>query len=331
VRLTGRIALPCFLAALGVFLASSQAPAAAHPLGNFTINHLAKVDLERNALRVRYVLDFAEIPTFQILRTLAPSGTPIHDQLAHWARGTVTAVQANLDVESAGRRLNLSPGEPRLAMRRGAGGLPTLYVSTDLYVRPFFAGSSGRIMVRDRNFANRIGWKDIVAGQASEPTQELRRYPNALLGSPRDVTAVVIALSGGRIVGQSSAAVADAAHRAASPRGHAELGAHLVFRGERDGHAHRLNPTLGLLVQLAREVLAHSCPIVVSVARQKFLASSRPSRPGACGAEAGVGSCARSVAHLHDALPRVLVASLAPAAEAANMSRTSAARHSKKD
>ena len=56
----------------------------------------------------------------------------------------------------------------------------------------------------------------------------------------------------------------------------------------------------------------------------------RPSRPGAIppheifdfagtpgGAEAGVASCARSVTHLRDALPRVLVGSLAPAADAA--------------
>src|SRR5207245_10588116 len=41
------------------------------------------------------------------------------------------------------------------------------------------------------------------------------------------------------------------------------------------------------------------------------------------GAEAGVASCARSVTHLRDALPRVLVGSLAPAADAANMLRSS--------
>jgi uncharacterized MAPEG superfamily protein len=35
------------------------------------------------------------------------------------------------------------------------------------------------------------------------------------------------------------------------------------------------------------------------------------------GAEACVASCARSVTHLRDALPRVLVGSLAPAADAA--------------
>jgi len=45
------------------------------------------------------------------------------------------------------------------------------------------------------------------------------------------------------------------------------------------------------------------------------------------GAEAGVASCARSVTHLRDALPHVLVVSLAPAADAANMMRTSGTGH----
>src|SRR5207302_9787686 len=45
----------------------------------------------------------------------------------------------------------------------------------------------------------------------------------------------------------------------------------------------------------------------------------RPSRPGAYGVEASVASCARSVTHRRDALPHVLVGSLAPAADAANM------------
>src|SRR5713226_1188448 len=43
----------------------------------------------------------------------------------------------------------------------------------------------------------------------------------------------------------------------------------------------------------------------------------RPRRPGAFGADACVASCARTVTYLRDALPHVLVVSLAPAAEAA--------------
>src|SRR5712692_2396089 len=53
--------------------------------------------------------------------------------------------------------------------------------------------------------------------------------------------------------------------------------------------------------------------VVVSPGNRPAL--HRPSRPGC--ADAGVASCARSVTHLRDALPHVLVGSLAPAAEAA--------------
>jgi hypothetical protein len=49
----------------------------AHPLGNFTINHLARLQPEAGQLRVHYVLDIAEIPTFQIMHgaaALDPAG-----------------------------------------------------------------------------------------------------------------------------------------------------------------------------------------------------------------------------------------------------------------
>ncbi len=45
----------------------SLAPVAAqaHPLGNFTINRFARVEVAGHRLYVRYVLDMAEIPTYQ--------------------------------------------------------------------------------------------------------------------------------------------------------------------------------------------------------------------------------------------------------------------------
>src|SRR5262245_18221274 len=37
----------------------------AHPLGNFTINHFVRIETGVERLRIRYVIDFAEVPTFQ--------------------------------------------------------------------------------------------------------------------------------------------------------------------------------------------------------------------------------------------------------------------------
>ena len=55
------------LALLLAVAAALLAPAAAsaHPLGNFTINRFSRVEVSGHRLYVLYVLDLAEIPTFQ--------------------------------------------------------------------------------------------------------------------------------------------------------------------------------------------------------------------------------------------------------------------------
>ena len=48
-----------------LLLAALPAAASAHPLGNFSVNHIAQVSVSKDRVDVRYVLDQAEIPTFQ--------------------------------------------------------------------------------------------------------------------------------------------------------------------------------------------------------------------------------------------------------------------------
>ena len=58
--LAGMIATAVVLLALLV-----PAAASAHPLGNFTVNHFTRIEASGDRLYLRYVLDMAEIPTFQ--------------------------------------------------------------------------------------------------------------------------------------------------------------------------------------------------------------------------------------------------------------------------
>ena len=61
------------LAALCGARARARRPAPrAHPLGNFSVNHLTHGRVSRDRVEVRYVLDQAEIPTVQE-RGLAPA------------------------------------------------------------------------------------------------------------------------------------------------------------------------------------------------------------------------------------------------------------------
>ena len=43
----------------------SARPPRAHPLGNFSINHLVEVRISTHRVDLHYILDQAEIPTFQ--------------------------------------------------------------------------------------------------------------------------------------------------------------------------------------------------------------------------------------------------------------------------
>jgi ABC-type nickel/cobalt efflux system permease component RcnA len=148
--------------------------ASAHPLGNFTINRFSRIEVAGPRIYVHYVLDLAEIPTFQAGKIDA------HVYARRIARG------AHLTVN--GRRARLIPVETALAHPAGAGGLKTTRLETILQ-GPILHGAED-IEYRDTNYADRIGWKEIVVGQAPSSSRELRAYPKDLLSSPLDVTTV---------------------------------------------------------------------------------------------------------------------------------------------
>jgi len=170
----------------------------AHPLGNFTSNHLTRLTVERSAVFVHYVLDDAEIPTFSILRSLDTDGHPARPVLAAWARHHATEIAPQLVLTSDGKPLALTRLTSSVMLRPGAGGLATLYFTAD-YRAPLSAGAHA-LHYADTTLPDRIGWRDIVVTPAHEPTNELRAYPNALIGSPRDRTAVTLSSSAGGVL-----------------------------------------------------------------------------------------------------------------------------------
>ncbi len=181
---------PRAAALLAASFAMWCAPACAHPLGNFTINHLVKLRQSGGGLNVRYVLDMAEIPTFEVMRARNADATFDRSEMQAWATDEIAVVVSGLDVESDGRSLPLAPiGRPLARTRPGAGGLPTLYFVEDFHVA---LRAESPVTISDRTYPDRIGWKDIVVSPTREPTAELTHYPTALLSSPRDVTAATL-------------------------------------------------------------------------------------------------------------------------------------------
>jgi len=93
----------------------------------------------------------------------------------------------------------LIPIETVLAHPAGAGGLRTTRLETILR-GPRPAGAS-EVEYRDTNYADRIGWKEIVVGSAPSESHELRAYPQDLLSSPLAVTTVRTRLVPGTVPG----------------------------------------------------------------------------------------------------------------------------------
>lgn len=178
-----------WLAGVVFAIASATGTAAAHPLGNFTINHLVEVSPSPVALKLRYVLDIAEIPTFQIMRETASAGAWKSAQLDAWGRSEVPVVLTGLRVEVDGVPASLQLVARHQRLRSGAGGLPILYWRGDFTTH--LAPGVHRVTIDDAVYSDRrIGWKDVIVAPETEPTRELLQYPSALIGSPRHVTGV---------------------------------------------------------------------------------------------------------------------------------------------
>jgi nickel/cobalt exporter len=164
--------------------------AAAHPLGNFTTNHYSRVVASGDRVYVLYVLDLAEIPTFQEKPTAAKL-------LPKIARGLSLRVDAHA--------VPLRPVRHALAFPPGVAGLRTTRFES-VYASPQLGAGSRRLEYRDATFPGRIGWKEIVVqhdsgarvDSTSAPSQsvsdELRAYPKDQLSSPLDVRAASLEL-----------------------------------------------------------------------------------------------------------------------------------------
>ena len=179
-RVKALVAALLAVAAAALLTAGS---ASAHPLGNFTVNRYAGIELSGDKAYVRYALDLAEIPAYQLGAEVRAPGYP-------------TRLARQLELTLDGDRAPLRVLESRVVSRPGAGGLKTLRLDV-VYVAE---GDGRELAFRDRSFAGRIGWREVTlsARDGADVTQSdvpstsesaaLRGYPKGLLRSPLDVS-----------------------------------------------------------------------------------------------------------------------------------------------
>ena len=197
-----RRALVALLLALCA-LPLSGARASAHPLGNFTVNHLSRVSVGADTIHVRYVLDLAEIPTLQ------------ETQAGH-LDGIAERLAGELSLQLDGAAVPLVLRSSSVEQLAGQAGLATLRVTLDLDASAPRDGA--QIIYIDGTYAGRIGWHDVVLDggvrqasvAAGDPTNELRSYPNDPTATPPDVTAATATVDLSIVVGRGAIASAPA-------------------------------------------------------------------------------------------------------------------------
>ena len=196
------------LAALAIALVVAGATgAAAHPLGNFTVNTYSGLRVGPDRLVVDYVVDMAEIPAFQARQAIDADhdGRVAGPEASRWRDRECPRLVAGLRATLDGRPLPLAVTGSVLRFPEGVGGLEILRLECAL-AAPLPAGRA--LAYTDTNLQGRVGWREVTAvgdGTALEaadvPTTSasarLTSYPSDQLTSPLDQRTAALCLRPG--------------------------------------------------------------------------------------------------------------------------------------
>ncbi len=224
-----RLPRPCALLIAPILaLLAGTVPVWAHPMGNFSINHYTSITVGRDGVRVLYIVDMAEIPTFQELGDLnaAHSARLTPAQRRTYLAGKARSLGAGLQLAYDGRPLRPSLRADDLLFPPGAGGLPTERIY--LVLEAALPRGAGTLSYQDSNFPDRAGWKEIVAGNggrvlsstasATSRSRALTVYPsNATSSPPQDLSAVLAVGPWSGAVGRALPAPSAAIREAEAP------------------------------------------------------------------------------------------------------------------
>lgn len=200
-------------AAALAFLAFAPAVAAAHPLGNFTINHYAGLRIEPDRIVLDVVIDQAEISAFQARQAMDLDGdAALSDEEldAGRARGC-EELSTSLELSIGAERVRPVLTAAGLHFPPGVGGLPTMRLVCSYEVTLATVLEAGtRVRFADRSYEERLGWREIwaqgsgvtltaVEGEVrpESVSGRLTVYPEDRLARPLSDLAIVLQVTPG--------------------------------------------------------------------------------------------------------------------------------------
>jgi nickel/cobalt transporter (NicO) family protein len=170
----------------------------AHPLGNFTINQYSRLEVEKSQIKIRQILDIAEIPAFQLKSEIdADQNGEFSDaELNAYAAKITTQFLSNLSLNVNNQPLELRAESKNASLKNGEGNLPTIKIEWNLVGDLVNTNAVNQVNFENKNYGERIGWNEIVVNQinnikvfnstafGSGITDELKAYPQENLNAP---------------------------------------------------------------------------------------------------------------------------------------------------
>src|SRR5829696_7980955 len=206
-RVRTRLLMALGIAVLFLGLVPAK-PAAAHPLGNFTVNQYSQIEIGTADAHLIYVLDLAELPTVADRPLLDSDGDGVisDSERESYLDDKLSEVSPALHLFAGSTALTLRPTAQSLALAPGQAGLNTTRIeATFVADLPPTASDAGQLTFRNDNASDRLGWREIVvangpdigignsAALAVDQSNALRVYPDDLLSSPLDERTVTVA------------------------------------------------------------------------------------------------------------------------------------------
>jgi ABC-type nickel/cobalt efflux system permease component RcnA len=169
-----------------------------HPLGIFSINRYTRIEPGREAIRLVYVIDIAEIPSIQEFTKIDANKDGVADEPERnrYAEAKLSEIAGAFRLSVDGTQVEAHPIAHELSFPEGQGGLKTTRL-TSIFEAPLSGESRTHdVSFVDHNFDDRIGWKEIVVRPLSgaeleqssvgteDLTDELRNYPPDRISDP---------------------------------------------------------------------------------------------------------------------------------------------------
>ena len=164
--------------------------AAGHAFGSFSISVFSQLTVAQDEVRVRWVVDMAELPAGVIVDLIDTDGDGVASEAEETAYLTlwIPSVLENLELSVDGADLSLDLVAHELSFPIGEGGAPFLRLVADL-VSPLPAAQGTDVheaTYRDTNYTDYVGWREVAV--AAEEGVSLVESSVAVEGRTKELT-----------------------------------------------------------------------------------------------------------------------------------------------